>query len=281
MRTPNLDGQGVLLTRHYNQAAPCSPGRACLYTGTYQMTDRVVGNGMSLDHRFDTVALAARRAGYRPTLFGYTDQGIDPRSATGGRPAAVDLRGDRAGFRGRTAAHRPFSWPRTDRQEPWIEWLRGLGYDLRDSFGGLSTEPERPAEHGVTAFLTDRVLEWLRGRNAPWLAHVSYLRPHDPYAAAGRWSTAYSFDAIRDPVSPPERPIPPTGRLAERRAASDDELREIRAQYFGMVSHVDEELGRLFSGLKELGMWDDTCIVVTSDQGEQSHKYAHRGIVMT
>lgn len=107
VRTPNLDGQGVLLTRHYNQAAPCSPGRACLYTGTYQMTDRVVGNGMPLDHRFDTVALAARRAGYRPTLFGYTDQGIDPRSATGGRPAAVDLRGDRAGFRGRTAAHRP------------------------------------------------------------------------------------------------------------------------------------------------------------------------------
>jgi arylsulfatase A-like enzyme len=35
------------------------------------------------------------------------------------------------------------------------------------------------------------------------------------------------------------------------------------------VSHVDEELGRLFDGLRELGMWHDTVVVVTSDHGEQ------------
>src|SRR5688500_4279208 len=40
VRTPNLDelaAHGVRLSRHYSQAAPCSPGRAALYTGTYQM----------------------------------------------------------------------------------------------------------------------------------------------------------------------------------------------------------------------------------------------------
>ena len=73
VRTPHLDelaAQGVLLPRHYSQAAPCSPGRACLYTGTYQMNNRVVGNGTPLDERFDNHR-AARHGGpatTRPSL---------------------------------------------------------------------------------------------------------------------------------------------------------------------------------------------------------------------
>ena len=118
--------------------------------------------------------------------------------------------------------------------------------------------------------MTDRILEWLGTRDSPWFAHASYWRPHDPYAAAGRWSTAYSPDDVPEPVPPPDRPIPPTGRLADQRAPSDPgAMRALQAQYFGMVSHVDEELGRLFQGLGDLGMWDDTVIVVTSDHGEQ------------
>ena len=42
VNTPNLDRlaqQGVLFERHYAGAAPCSPARACLYTGLYQMTN--------------------------------------------------------------------------------------------------------------------------------------------------------------------------------------------------------------------------------------------------
>jgi arylsulfatase A-like enzyme len=53
-------------------------------------------------------------------------------------------------------------------------------------------------------------------------------------------------------------------------AAPTDEaaLRELMAQYFGMVSEVDHELGRLWDALVELGAWDHTVIVVTSDHGE-------------
>ena len=81
VKTPNLDRlarEGVRLAKHYSQSAPCSPGRAALYTGTYQMNNRVVANGTPLSNSFDNVAKLARRAGYNPTLFGYTDQAIDP-----------------------------------------------------------------------------------------------------------------------------------------------------------------------------------------------------------
>ena len=86
VQTPALDelaGNGVRLANHYSQAAPCAPGRACLYTGTYQLNNRVVANGTPLDASIDNVAKAAMRAGYQPALFGYTDQSIDPRQATG------------------------------------------------------------------------------------------------------------------------------------------------------------------------------------------------------
>ena len=59
VRTPGLDelaAHGVRFARHYSQAAPCAPGRAALYTGTYQMNNRVVANGTPLDARFDTVS---------------------------------------------------------------------------------------------------------------------------------------------------------------------------------------------------------------------------------
>ena len=86
VRTPNLDAlaaEGVRFARHYSQASPCGPGRAALYTGTYQMNNRVVANGSPLDTRFDNIALAARRAGHEPVLFGYTDQALDPRLTLG------------------------------------------------------------------------------------------------------------------------------------------------------------------------------------------------------
>ncbi|NQW61053.1 sulfatase-like hydrolase/transferase, partial [bacterium] len=44
VKTPHLDmlaAHAVRFARHYSQAAPCSPGRAALYTGTYMMSNRV------------------------------------------------------------------------------------------------------------------------------------------------------------------------------------------------------------------------------------------------
>jgi len=60
---PTLDRiarEGVRLARHYSQAAPCSPGRAAIYTGTYQMNNRVVANGTPL--RKDSTTSRTSRA---------------------------------------------------------------------------------------------------------------------------------------------------------------------------------------------------------------------------
>ena len=269
VRTPNLDelaAHGVRLSRHYSQAAPCSPGRAALYTGTYQMNNRVVANGTPLDERFDNIAHAARRAGFAPTLFGYTDQGVDPRVVSDlDDPRLSTYEGVLPGFDVGLGF---------DELKPWLSWLEGLGYDPGDDGErALEAEPDRPAEHSHSAFLTDRLLEWLERQDGPWFAHASYLRPHPPYAAAGRWSQEYDPADVPLPLPIPDDPHPFHQRVLEtpRAAAPTDEMagRRLRAQYFGMVSEVDDQLGRLWEALRRSGQWEDTFIVVTADHAEQ------------
>ena len=155
VETPSLDAlraEGVHFARHYSQAAPCAPGRAALYTGTYQMNNRVVANGTPLDDRLDNVARLARRAGFTPALFGYTDQGLDPRTTDPSDERLDSYSGILDGFE-------PTFWLPED-QSPWLRWLEALGYGPRaDYITELANEPNRPEAHSISAFLTDGFLE--------------------------------------------------------------------------------------------------------------------------
>jgi arylsulfatase A-like enzyme len=270
-KTPNLDylaSMGVRFARHYSQAAPCAPGRAALYTGTYQMNNRVVANGTPLDNRFDNIARAAGRAGYTPTLFGYTDQSVDPRTVTDpDDPRLRTYEGILPGF--------VSGLDLTGNQQPWVDWLHSLGYDVADGYAALRTEHERPSEHSESTFLTNRLLEWLPEQQGPWFAHASYLRPHPPYRAAGEYATMYKPKDCPEPL-----PMLPDGarhRLHDALLAVDQTsarsmkrpIADIRAQYYGMISEVDANLGRIWAALQGRGEWANTVIVVTADHGEQ------------
>ena len=270
--TPTLDrlaAEGVRLNQHYSQAAPCAPGRAALYTGTYQMNNRVVANGSPLEDRFDNVARMARRAGYVPTLFGYTDQGLDPSQATGFDDPRLDsYDGILPGFA--VGHYLPES------QATWVEYLRDLGYDVPFGWApALRDESSRPAEHSLTSFLTDKFLEWLEVQDDGWFAHVSFLRPHPPYAAAGEFSRRYDPADVTLPIEPVEardrHPLHDIAMGIAYCAAPQEEeaMRHLRAQYYGMVSEVDSQLGRIVSRLEERGELNDTLIIVTSDHGDQ------------
>lgn len=268
VRTPSLDAlaeQGVRLARHYSQAAPCSPGRAALYTGTYQMNNRVVANGTPLDSRLDNIAFAARRAGYRPALFGYTDQGVDPRLVDDPDDARLSTyEGVLPGF---DAVLDLSGW-----QVLWLRWLNSHGFDFADPISALKTEHERPVELSNSTFMTNEFIGWLRTQERPWFAHLSYLRPHPPYSAAGEFGRMYAPEDC-----PPPLPVPnPHPRLLDHilqsriAAPADAEaVQRIRAQYYGMISEVDAQLGRVWAALHEGGDWNTTLIIVTSDHGEQ------------
>jgi arylsulfatase A-like enzyme len=48
-----------------------------------------------------------------------------------------------------------------------------------------------------------------------------------------------------------------------------DDMRTLRAQYYGMISEIDFQLGRVVEAIEARGEWQDTLVVITSDHGEQ------------
>ena len=242
------------------------PGRASLYTGTYQMNHRVVANGTPLEDRLDNVARMARRAGFAPALFGYTDQGVDPSLVHDPSDPRLDTyEGLLPGF--------DHELPLDGRMVGWLAWLESLGYGSLDADRALATEPDRPAEASASAYLSDALIAWIDRQEGPWFAHASYLRPHPPYAAAGRWSTRYAPDQVGVPLAtdPGVHPLVDLARTIPICAAPTDPaaMARLRSQYFGMVSEVDAQLGRVLDHLEATGQERDTLVVVTADHGEQ------------
>lgn len=300
IKTPNLDRlaeDGVLFKNHYAQAAPCGPARASLYTGMYLQNHRIVQNGTPLDARHTNFALEARKAGYDPLLFGYTDVSPDPRTRAPGDP---DLRKYEGVLPGLT----PIVLLDSEAL-PWIIYLKGKGYETplgpweihkpianyqeAKQRGPTFAPPHYKAEDSITAFLTDEVLKYLSVKqNRPWFIHLSYLRPHPPFIAPEPYNDMYDLKDIPSPVKAKTARIESKhhpwlthyinnqtqelwyGHDAHTNAQLDKAIvRQIRATYYGLISEVDHQIGRLIDFLKEKDLYDKTLIVFTTDHGEQ------------
>lgn len=277
VRTPALDGlaaAGVSFRRHFANAVPCAPSRASLYTGMYLMNHRACTNGTPLDARHDNIALVARRLGYEPALFGYTDTGIDPRTVPAGDPQLFSYEGVLPGFD--PVCHLPEGAP-----DDWLAWLRKDGVDVPDDWRSFAYQPSHAskwqtqydAAHSQTKFLTDRVLDFVDDAREPWFVHLSYLRPHPPYFAPAPYDTMYSPASVPAPVRAPTQmqegdQHPLLGVMIVHpmlvSPADDYEQREFQATYYGMVSEVDDQLARVFGAID----LDNTLVVFTSDHGE-------------
>ncbi|WP_036258363.1 alkaline phosphatase family protein [Mesorhizobium sp. WSM3224] len=297
VKTPNVDAlaaEGVLFRRHYGGAAPCSPARACLYTGLYQMNNRVCRNGTPLDARHGNIALSARAAGYDPTLFGYTDVSLDPRQLAAGDPRLRSYEGVLPGFAVRQSL--------PEHQKQWLSWLRAQGIDtsagspdihrpaggqaIRDPTNG---PPVYSKDQTPAAFLAGEFIRWLgeQEKRAPWFAHISFISPHPPFIvpepynsmydpaegpafkrAASRQAEAGSHPYLAYDLARQKRRKFIPGIEGKVPDWSEENFRRIRAIYYGMISEVDAQLGRIWQAIKSAGAWDDTVIVLTSDHAE-------------
>ena len=297
VKTPNVDAlaaEGVLFRSHYGGAAPCSPARACLYTGLYQMNNRVCRNGTPLDARHGNIALSVRALGYDPTLFGYTDVSLDPRLLSPGDPRLRSYEGVLPGFSVRQAL--------PEHQRQWLSWLKAQGIDAsaghpdihRPADGNITgtvtnAPPVYSKDQTPTAFLAGEFIRWLgeQERDAPWFAHLSFISPHPPFIVPEPYNTLYDpadgpafhraaswrDEAQRHPylafdLDRQKRTKFLPGIEGKVPGWSDDDFRRIRAIYYGMISEVDAQLGRLWRALKTTGAWDDTIIVLSSDHAE-------------
>jgi arylsulfatase A-like enzyme len=297
LRTPNLDRlcrEGTAFRNHVTTSVPCGPARASLLTGLYQMNHRACQNTIPLDARHDTLPRVVRRAGYEPALVGYTTTVPDPRTSGPADPRFTGLGDTMEGWRP-VGEFGPG-------HDAYFGWLAQSGYPLpprrediwlpegADAVPGATDRPARiPAHLSDTAYFTERALSYLKGRDGqPFFLHLGYYRPHPPFVASAPYHAMYRAADMAPPIRastvseeaaqhPLLRFYLQTSRNrgffqgAQGMVADLDEaaIRQMRATYFGMMTEVDDQLGRVLAWLDETGQWDDTLIVFTSDHGEQ------------
>lgn len=151
--------------------------------------------------------------------------------------------------------------------------------------------PELPLVWHTSSWLGDRATHYIENKEhvEPFLLWVSFPDPHHPFDAPNPWSSMYRPEDVNLPkhrdLDLSRRPwwheaslsgTPKTTeefrlireQLSRQKTMSDRQLRDITASYFGMISLVDHQVGRIMAALARQGLVEDTIIIITSDHGE-------------
>ena len=301
--TPNIDrlaSRGVRFNRAYVQSPICGPSRMSYYTGRYVRSHGSTWNGFPLRVGEPTIGEHLREIGVKCALVGKTHMtpdregmsrlGIDPESVIG---ALVSECGFEVFVRDDGTNHSDYPNRHAedydmylrahgmDGDNPWEEWANTAVGPCGELCSGWLLEnaglPARvPKEHSETAWLTTRGIEFIEQQGVtPWLCHLSYIKPHWPYLAPAPYHSMYTAGDVPPPNrSESERQsCHPLMRawmdMRVSRSFSRDEVRNaVVPTYMGLISELDDQLGRLFDYLEESGRLNDTMVVFCSDHGD-------------
>ena len=287
IRTPTLSalaGEGIRFS-NYHTAANCAPSRAMLMTGVNnhlagvpnipEMLSPRQRQGENyqgvLSKRVVTLASLLENAGYHTYLTGKWHLGSAPDQLPSARGfertfALMDSGAD--------------NWE----QRPYLPI-----YDDANWFadGKRATLPE---DFYSSAFLIDKTMEFIeadREDGRPFFAYVPFQAVHIPVQAPREFTERYrgvydgGWDALRElrraraaelGVIPRDVPMVRMESTADWEAL-DGERRRFEAKrmavYAGMLEAMDFHLGRLVAYLKEKGLYENTIIVFTSDNGPE------------
>ncbi|MFV0244703.1 MAG: sulfatase [Qingshengfaniella sp.] len=173
---------------------------------------------------------------------------------------------------------------------PDPEALRGQANALPDKRFTL-TQAYRtsvPEELYPTNWIADRAMDQLDAAAAegkPFFLHCSFTDPHHPFTPPGRYWDMYDPDQVTPPATADHDPttdvFSPVGALRQERqedrarinstvayAATQAEIRQAIALTYGMITMIDDAVGRILNRLRTLGLAKDTVVIFTSDHGD-------------
>lgn len=116
-----------------------------------------------------------------------------------------------------------------------------------------------------------------RGASEPWALYVGYTLPHFPLTVSQKYWDLYEGADI---------PMPAAYKIGERsehpscqdhrrfygmeHQYEDEVIRKALRIYYGMCSYLDDQLGAVIQTLKEIGQYENTVIIYSSDHGEMA-----------
>lgn len=280
IETPNLDelaAGGMRFTQHYAGAPVCAPSRCVLLTGLHTGHAQIRGNDEWSSRgdvwNFEAMAKDPNLEGQRPLKAGTTTIGTLLQEA-----------GYRTGIVGKWGLGGPLTGGIPNRQgfdffygyncqrqahtffpvHLWRDTVKVLlDNKMVPPRTGLpeGADPYDPASYGdfwlneyASELMQREVIRFIReNREGPFFMYYANPIPHNPLQAPERWVDHY-VEKFGD-----EQPY-----LGERGYFPH---RYPHAAYAAMVSYLDEQVGEIVKTLKELGLYDRTLILFSSDNG--------------
>lgn len=282
--TPNIDrlaAEGMRFTDAYATCHVCSPSRASVLTGKYParlgLTDWIQGRGnrdfqrlqtaeikQSLPLEETTIAEVLRDQGYRTGMFGKWHLG---EAEAGPLNQGFDVQVPQNWYKG---------WPKA-------------GYHYPFEMDGLEGEKG----DYLTDKLTDEALRFIEAsKDQPFFLYMSYFAVHDPIQ--GRADLVAKYTEKRRNLSRDDKPFTLEGNPDSETKFTSEQLNEMietpvyaayrllpnqmvkikqrqdNPQFAAQVECVDENIGRLLTRLKHLGLDENTIVIFTSDNGGMS-----------
>ncbi|MGG5812128.1 sulfatase-like hydrolase/transferase [Falsiroseomonas sp. CW058] len=269
VRTPNLDalaGRGTRFDAAYTPSPICVPARGAFHTGQPVHRSRCWDNAIAYDGAMPGWPQALRARGHHTASIGKLhyqghagqDYGfaetILPMQITGGTGDVTMLIRDPDDVR-ETAARKLLAQAGPGESEYTL-------YDRRVAAAAQVWLRESARKH----------------RDRPWVLFVSMVAPHFPLTAPPEHYYRYAGAALPRPKlwdAPEEERLPHPwlrgyGRRSDHRRHFRDEadLQRALAGYHGLVSFMDENVGKILSALDEAGLSAGTRVVYTSDHGD-------------
>lgn len=186
---------------------------------------------------------------------------------------------------GDTAGGHYLQWLRS--QDP--EWMRYRDPDDQlphDYHCPQAKRTRLPEELYPTRYIEDRTCDWISREGAgedPFFLFVSFPDPHHPFNPPGRYWEMYDPDDfdLDNPVSLWSDLPPPLAAALEQQkqngkpatpqeaiAVTDRDVREAMALTAGMITMIDDAVGRIMATLDAAGLAEDTVVIFTSDHGD-------------
>ena len=292
INTPVLDNLAQLGVRYTNfyVSPTCSPTRSMLLSGTDthiaglgNMVEMTAPNQMGkpgyegiLNKRVVTVASLLRDNGYHTYMAGKWHLGFKPDQI----PHARGFERDFSLLSG-AASHFDDRWN--------IEWQRPVAPYTED---GLPVE-KLPKGFYSTKHYTDKMIQFVeegRQDGKPFFGYLAFTAPHGPLHVPDDWLRRYKnrydegWDGLRkkrlsrmQELGVVEKGVNSADRLwfLPRSTALTPAVRVMLGRkmelYAAMVEYIDDQVGRVFDYLKQIGEYDNTVVIFISDNGAEGN----------
>ena len=271
VQSPNMERMaemGVTFDNAYCNSPICGPSRMSFMTGRYIYRIGTYDNGFPMSSDTVTWAHRLRNVGYDVVLSG-KQHFCGPDQLHGFRTQlARDLHAE--------------LWTKNGVPHGAANWEAGI-VKAKKPWGGVAEAgPGTTTSIEVDDRVEEAALAYIKAaadKDRPWCLNVGFIAPHFPLVVPRRFWDLYPRDQIDMPEIPEghlENMHPVYKRLRAMFGLVDFPerlVRRARAGYYGLITYLDEKIGRLIDALEETGQRDNTIIIHTSDHGEMNGEH--------